>query len=150
MTVGYFDPFSERILIERPNFIPILEGRGGIDKDEQGHGRDTLPIANVIDENVIDELKSTDSMTSRTKTAVFQFMEENDGLSRHAVMSNDALKKYLKKVAHGIIVRINPGTLSTSTQKKCDDMLRELSSDAGIKILSHPDVTSSLGAKDVS
>mmetsp|Transcript_14217 Transcript_14217/g.21532 ORF Transcript_14217/g.21532 Transcript_14217/m.21532 type:complete len:497 (+) Transcript_14217:538-2028(+) len=142
-TVGDFDPFSEKVLTERPNFIPILEGRGGTDKDEQGHRRDTLPIANAIN-----ELETNDSRTNHTKTAVFQFLEENDGLSTHAVMSNDALKKYLKKVAHGIIVRINPGTLSTSTQKKCDDMLRELSSDAGIKILSHPDVTSSLGAKD--
>ncbi len=138
--VGNFDPFSTEVITKRPNFIPVLEGRGGIDKDEQGHRRDTLPIANAID-----QLNST---SKKTHTAVFQFLEENDGLSTHAVMSNDALKKYLKRVAHGIIVRINPGTLSALSQKKCDDMLRELSA-AGVVILSHPDVSSSLGAKDV-
>lgn len=136
--VGDFDPFSDDVVRKRPNFIPVLEGRGGIDKDEQGHRRDTLPIANAIDQL---------DVPTKTQTAVFQFLEENDGLSTHAVMSNDALEKYLKKVAHGIIVRINPGTLSANSQKKCDNLLRELGA-AGIVILSHPDVSSSLGAKD--
>lgn len=62
-------------------------------------------------------------------------------------MSNEALKKYLKRTAHGIIVRVNPGTLSPTSQRNCDQMLRELSV-AGVTILSHPDVASSLGAKD--
>lgn len=139
-SVGDFDPLSEENINKRPNFIPMLEARGGNDKDGQGHRRDTLPIANAVD-----ELKLSSS--NKTQTAVFQFLEENAGLSTHCVMSNDALKKYLKRVAHGIIVRINPGTLSAASQKKCDDMLRELSA-VGITILSHPDVASSLGAKD--
>lgn len=138
-TVGNFDPLVEENIKNRPKFLPVLEARGGSDKDEQGHRRDTLPIANAID-----GLKSS---SNKIQTAVFQFLEENTGLSTHCVLSNDALKKYLKRVAHGIIVRINPGTLSASSQKKCDDMLRELSG-AGITILSHPDVASSLGAKD--
>lgn len=140
-TIGDFDPLSKDNIEKRNNFIPILEARGGSDKDEQGHRRDTVPIANAIDE--------LQTASKKTHTAVFQFLEENAGLSTHSVMTNDALKKYLKRVAHGIIIRINPGTLSPASQKKCDDMLRELSA-VGIVILSHPDVAMSLGAKDVS
>lgn len=134
-----FDPLSEDIFENRPNFIPILEARGGTDKDELGHRRDSIPIANAIDQQKV--------TSKKTRTAIFQFLEENEGLSTHSVMTNDALKKYLKRVAHGIIIRINPGTLSTASQKKCDEMLRELGL-AGIVILSHPDVATCLGAKD--
>jgi hypothetical protein len=139
--VGDFDPLSQAFIDKRLKFVPVLEARGGVDKDAQGHRRDTLPIANAIDQ--------VGTASGKTQSAVFQFLEENNGLSTHCVMSNDALKKYLKRVANGIIVRINPGTLSASSQKKCDDMLREISS-MGVTILSHPDVASSLGAKDVS
>ena len=139
--VGGFDPLSEESIQKRPKFIPILEAKGGIDKDEEGHRRDTMPIAKAIDEN--------ESLFGKIQTGVFQFLEENAGLSTHCIMTNDTLKKYLKRAADGIIVRINPGTLSPLSTKKCDDMLRELS-DAGITILSHPDVMSTLGAKDVS
>jgi len=137
--VGDFDPLSQAFIDKRLKFVPVLEARGGVDKDAQGHRRDTLPIANAIDQ--------VGTASGKTQSAVFQFLEENNGLSTHCVMSNDALKKYLKRVANGIIVRINPGTLSASSQKKCDDMLREISS-MGVTILSHPDVASSLGAKD--
>lgn len=133
--VGEFEPLIEIEENKPSHFVPILEARGGTDKDEVGHRRDTIPIANAIDEQKV------------AKSAVFQFLEENDGLSIHAVMSNDALLKYLKTMAHGIIVRVNPGTLSPHSTKRCDDMLRELSN-AGVVILSHPDVASSLGAKD--
>lgn len=132
--IGDFDPLLPANIEKRYNFIPVLEARGGTDKDEEGHRRDTIPIANGIDE-------------LNTKSAVFQFLEENSGLSTHAIMSNEALKKYLKRTAHGIIVRVNPGTLSPASQKNLDQMLRELSI-GGITILSHPDVASSLGAKD--
>lgn len=138
-TVGDFDPLSDDSIKSRPDFIPILEARGGTDKDELGHRRDTLPIANALTQN--------ETFSTNVKSSVFQFLEENDGLSTHAIMSNEALKKYLKRVAHGIIVRINPGTLSPSSQRKCDEILRELSA-TGITILSHPDVASNLGAKD--
>lgn len=133
--VGEYDPLSFENIEKRQNFIPILEGRGGNDKNEEGHRRDTIPIADEIDK-------------LKTKTAVFQFLEENSGLSTHAIMSNEALKKFLKRTAHGVIVRVNPGTLSPSSQKNLDQTLRELSI-AGITVLSHPDVATSLGAKDV-
>jgi len=64
-------------------------------------------------------------------------------------LSNAALKTFLVSNVHGIIVRNNPGTLSAHSQKKFDNMLRELS-DAGVMMMSHPDVMSTLGAKDVS
>jgi glutathione synthase/RimK-type ligase-like ATP-grasp enzyme len=148
-TVGDFDPLSNDAINNRPNFIPILEARGGTDKDEQGHRRDTLPIANAIDQSSLSLSSSASNNQNNKKTysAVFQFLEENGGLSTHAIMSNNALRKYLKKVARGVIVRVNPGTLSAASQKRCDDMLRDLSR-AGAVILSHPDVASSLGAKD--
>ncbi len=150
---------KNRIMIKKPNrFIPILEARGtpdrDIDKDQYGHRRDTMPIANAIDQ-YIQQQQQPDNNNINTQnntpvhSAVFQFLEEENGTNQHAIQSNIALKKYLKEMAHGIIVRNNPGTLSPLSQKKCDDMLRELSH-VGVKVLTHPDVMSTLGAKDVS
>jgi len=136
--VGDYAP----LVNERPErFIPVLEARGldDNDKNDQGHRRDTLPIANAIDQH--EEVKSN--------SAVFQFLEDSEGDNRVAVKSNLALKNFLQIHAQGIIVRNNPGTLSANSQKKFDDMLRELS-DAGLMIMTHPDVMSTLGAKDVS
>jgi hypothetical protein len=139
--VGEFDPLTH----ERPErFIPVLEARGidDNDKDEFGHRRDTMPIANAVDAET----------SMKTHSAVFQFLEEFDldgNKIGSAIKSNRILKKYLKTHAQGIIVRNNPGTLGPVSQKKCDDMLRDLS-DAGLMIMTHPDVASTLGAKDVS
>jgi hypothetical protein len=136
--VGDYHPLEH----EKPEkFIPVLEARGlhDNDKDEFGHRRDTLPIANALDQ--YSEIK--------THSAVFQFLEENDGENKVAVRSNLALKRFLAMNAQGVIVRNNPGTLSALSQKNFDDMLRELS-DTGLMIMTHPDVMSTLGAKDVS
>lgn len=136
--VGDYHPLEH----EKPEkFIPVLEARGvhDNDKDEFGHRRDTLPIANALDQ--YREIK--------THSAVFQFLEESDGENKVAVRSNLALKRFLAMNAQGIIVRNNPGTLSALSQKNFDDMLRELA-DAGLMIMTHPDVMSTLGAKDVS
>lgn len=139
--VGEFDPLTH----ERPErFIPVLEARGidDNDKDEFGHRRDTMPIANAVDAET----------SMKTHSAVFQFLEEFDidgNKIPSAIKSNRILKKYLKTHAQGIIVRNNPGTLGPVSQKNCDDMLRDLS-DAGLMIMTHPDVASTLGAKDVS
>ena len=149
---------SRRVVtVHKPQkFIPVLEARGSaerdIDKDEYGHRRDTIPIANAVDEyNPSQEDRNNNN--NRINSAVFQFLEEElddgQGVDHYAIQSNLALERYLSNVAHGIIVRINPGTLSPLSQKKCDDMLRELSN-AGVIILTHPDVMSTLGAKDVS
>eukprot|EP00557_Chaetoceros_sp_GSL56_P005066 CAMPEP_0176497956 /NCGR_PEP_ID=MMETSP0200_2-20121128/12030_1 /TAXON_ID=947934 /ORGANISM="Chaetoceros sp., Strain GSL56" /LENGTH=507 /DNA_ID=CAMNT_0017896063 /DNA_START=697 /DNA_END=2220 /DNA_ORIENTATION=- len=134
--VGDYHPLEH----EKPEkFIPVLEARGvhDNDKDEFGHRRDTLPIANSLDQ--YSEIK--------THSAVFQFLEESDGENKVAVKSNLALKRFLAMNAQGIIVRNNPGTLSALSQKNFDDMLRELA-DAGLMIMTHPDVMSTLGAKD--
>lgn len=134
--VGDYHPLEH----EKPEkFIPVLEARGvhDNDKDEFGHRRDTLPIANALDQ--YSEIK--------THSAVFQFLEESDGENKVAVKSNLALKRFLAMNAQGVIVRNNPGTLSALSQKNFDDMLRELA-DAGLMIMTHPDVMSTLGAKD--
>lgn len=136
--VGEYNPLDH----ERPErFIPVLEALGinDNDKDEHGHRRDSLPIAYAVDAYA--DVKSN--------SAIFQFLEESDNDNRIAVKSNLALKNFLQIHAQGIIVRNNPGTLSATSQKKFDDMLRELS-DAGLMIMTHPDVMSTLGAKDVS
>jgi hypothetical protein len=137
-SVGDYDPLDH----ERPErFIPVLEALGinDNDKDEDGHRRDSFPIAYAVDK--YGDVKSY--------SAIFQFLEESENDNRMAVKSNRALKNFLQSNAQGIIVRNNPGTLSATSQKKFDDMLRELS-DAGLMIMTHPDVMSTLGAKDVS
>lgn len=132
--VNDFDPLSP--YAEADRFVPVLEGRGGSDKDEYGHRRDSVPIASAM-------------TNCSVRSAIFQFLEENDGKNVWAVESNDALGRFLEKTAHGVIVRINPGTLSVSTQLKVDNLLRRLAKN-GISVMSHPDICCKLGAKDVS
>jgi glutathione synthase/RimK-type ligase-like ATP-grasp enzyme len=158
--VGSYYPlpssFDKASKIMKPKrFIPMLEARGGTDKDEFGHRRDTIPIATAIDEYVHrgngyyeQELgEGKGEVEEGVDSAVFQFLEEEDGQNQLAVQSNLALKRYLKETSHGVISRNNPGSLSPSSQQTYDNMLRELSED-GVVILTHPDVTSTLGAKD--
>ncbi len=166
--VGSFNPLpssttapNQRRMVKPERFIPVLEARGSpdrdIDKNEQGHRKDTIPIAKAIDEYIHHYQGTTDidmeGEKKTAKTAVVQFLEEDECVSKEsqqtAIQSNLALKNYLKAIAHGIVVRSNPGTLSPMSQKRFDDMLRELSDD-GLLIMSHPDVMSTLGAKDVS
>ena len=130
-----YDPLNH----EKPErFIPILEAQGinSTDKNEAGLRRDSMPIASAVAKNEDME----------THSAIFQFLEES---TKVATKSNLALKSFLVNNTQGIIVRNNPGTLSPQSQKKFDDMLRELA-DAGLMIMTHPDVMSTLGAKDVS
>jgi hypothetical protein len=136
--VDGFDPLVQTVKPER--FIPVIEAAGGTDKDAAGHRRDTLPIAREI---------PTAFPGARTESAVFQLLEENDGANIEAVKSNDAVLRIIKSMAHGVIVRINPGTLSNTSQLRADNILRELA-DSGLVIMSHPDVNRSMGAKDVS
>lgn len=132
-----YDPFAG----ERPaRFIPVLEARGidDNDKNDEGHRKDTMPIANAVADR---------EGALKTVSAVFQFLEESMGDENGVARINAALKTFLVSNVHGIIVRNNPGTLSAHSQKKFDNMLRELS-DAGVMMMSHPDVMSTLGAKD--
>jgi len=137
-----YDPFDENN--KGKKFIPVLEGRNFdadlFDKNEQGLRKDTMPIANAVADSIQDGLK--------INCAVFQFLEE-EGMPHSTLLTNSALKAFLAENAHGIIVRNNPGTLTAKSQKKFDDMLRDLS-DSGVNIMTHPDVMSTLGAKDVS
>ncbi|CAB9501829.1 expressed unknown protein [Seminavis robusta] len=134
--IGGYDPLASHTEAER--FIPVLEATGynDNDKDEYGHRRDTIPIAQAVADH--------QEGTLRIHTAIFQFLEED---SQDATKTNHALYSFLSRKAQGIIVRNNPGTLSAASQRIFDDMMRQLAND-GLVIMTHPDVTSTLGAKD--
>jgi hypothetical protein len=133
-SVNGFDPLSQ--YFETGRFVPVLEARGGSDKNDLGHRRDSMPIATAIAQ-------------SNVHSAIFQFLDERGGEDDLAVQSNDALGRFIGKIAHGVVVRINPGTLSAATQLKVDNLLRHLARN-GVTVMNHPDVSSKLGAKDVS
>ena len=59
---------------------------------------------------------------SNVHSAIFQFLEEHGREDKLAVQSNDALGRFLGKIANGVIVRVNPGTLSAATQFKVDNL----------------------------
>lgn len=133
------------------NCIVILEAAGGTDKNEHGHRRDTVPIQRAIEKH-------------GAQCVVVQFQEEY-GLdvyaNNEARAHNDALRSMLlpnkccgddhdkdkSQRIGGLILRNNPGTLTTMTQAKLDAMVIELDA-AGIKVMSHPEVQKRMGAKD--
>ena len=49
--------------------------------------------------------------------------------------------------ANGLVVRVNPGKYPGVTQSKLESLIRG-ASDKGVKVMSHPDVMRSMGAKD--
>jgi hypothetical protein len=115
-------------------YIPIVEARGGTDKDPtSGHRRDSIPIATQIAD------------TEDCASAIFHFLEDATDLG--ASDTNAILRRHLLRTATGVIVRVNPGTLSAVSQANLEVMLTELSS-AGIKIMTTPQVQRQMGAKD--
>lgn len=129
--IGDYDSLVEKDTTK--SFIPMLEARGGTDKDPvTGHRRDSVPIANAIDQE-------------GSHTAVFSYLEDSE--CPEAVHSNNLLRQHLLSCATGVVVRVNPGTLSPTSQKNLDMMLTELGS-AGIAIMSSPVVQKMMGAKD--
>ena len=133
----------------KQRFIPLLEAAGGTDKNAEGNRRDSVPIMQAIE-------------AAGAKSAIFQFHEEfaqpADGESMEEVSRrnnearahNDALRSLLlgsDTAAAGLILRNNPGTLSSLTQAKLDAMVVELDQ-IGVKCMSHPIVQQRMGAKD--
>jgi glutathione synthase/RimK-type ligase-like ATP-grasp enzyme len=137
-----YDPLARDA--EKPDvFIPILGAAGGADKDPNtGLRRDSVPIAQAVVAYYDQQSNST-----TTQSVVIQCLDEEEGQNEFAVRTNQAIYQFLSKRADGVIVRNNPGTLSPYTQTKIDSMLRRLS-DEGVIIMSHPDVSQTLGAKD--
>lgn len=123
-----FDSLTDSV----PKFVPMLEARGGTDKDESGHRRDSVPIAQEI------------GKLADCASAIFHFLEEVDEASAR---SNAILRRHLLRSAKGVVVRVNPGTLTPASQARLEMMLVELSS-AGLVVMSTPDVQRLLGAKD--
>ena len=129
-------------------FVPILEARGGTDKCPiTKHRRDSIPIAECL--AGISPYCSATTPLMQAHTAIFQYIDEAEGTDTEAMRSNEAIRRFLKKIAHGVVVRVNPGTLSTATQAKLDAVLCELA-ESGVKVMSHPEVRFKMGAKDVS
>ena len=138
--IGGFDPLRMSSLDVSMPYVPLLEARGGTDKDPvTGHRRDSMPMA----EGIAD--------TTAAKSAIFQYLEdssnEDDCNNVTARATNEALRRHLLAHATGVVVRVNPGTLSAATQVQLDNMLVELGM-AGIRILTSPTVQKALGAKD--
>ena len=103
--------------------IIMLECRGGTDKKADGHRGDTIPISNALIEK------------GWACIPMYYSDEEYDTVY-------DALCK-----AQGFIARVNPGAYEGVTQKKLDDMLRDVAS-KGVKAMAHPDCMIKMGAKD--
>lgn len=128
--------FDSVTLTAKADFIPILEARGGTDKDETtGLRRDSVPIAHGVADH-------------GGSSAVYQYQDDSDLDADSApARCNDILFRHLHKTASGVIVRNNPGTISPAAQAKLDALLTELS-DAGVLVLSTPELIRAMGAKD--
>jgi len=103
--------------------VVIFEAPGGSDKGEDGHRKDTLPIANAI--NAIAGFHC-DVLSYTDETA-------------------DALFNQCKDTYAGYIPRVNPGTIP-SGEDKFFDFLRKLSAH-GLVGMPHPDVMIDFGSK---
>ena len=137
--IGDYDSLSPTAIVTEC-FIPILEARGGTDKDATGLRRDSIPIGRgVVDHG--------------GHSAVFQYQDDvrgssdSDNESTAAAKCNEALFRLLHKMAKGVIVRNNPGTLCPASQAKLDALLTELS-DKGVLVMSTPELIRAMGAKD--
>lgn len=120
-------------------FIPVIEAPGGTDKDPlTGLRRDSLPIARGV--------AATDG-NSFESAILFFYDETIPDVSLRAAESNSVLRRFLLRSATGVIVRVNPGTLSSVAQNQLEGMLAELA-DQGIRIMTSPRVTRRMGAKD--
>jgi len=124
-----YDPF----VANNGCFIPLIEARGGTDKDATGHRRDSIPIATQIAEQ------------PSAHTCLVYFLDHTvDAL---ASKTNAALARFLLETASVLVVRVNPGTLSSSAQAQLDNMLGELANN-GVRVMTHPDTIRLMGAKD--
>lgn len=121
--------------------IYLLEARGGTDKDPvTGHRRDSIPIAEAI------------AGEKLCGSAILSFLEEDDEEIDECTRNknkqiNEMLCNFIIRNACGLVVRVNPGTLSAATQSKLDALLCEFA-EKNILVMSHPDVQRRLGAKD--
>ena len=104
--------------------IFIIEYAKGSDKGFDGFRPDTKPILNAIEKNT----------SFKTEVVFFRPNKKYQ------------LLEYLKKNAHSVISRINPGNL-----KQVDEYFQFLKAlgDSGVEIHTHPDVMINLDFKDI-
>lgn len=120
------------------HYVPLLEARGGSDKDPvTGHRRDSVPIASKI------------AAQSQCASGVLHYLEDagDDAQAEEARRINALMRQFLLQTATGVVVRVNPGTLSAATQSSLDTFLTELA-DAGIQVMTAPRAVRQMGAKD--
>lgn len=104
--------------------IILLETRGGADKSGlDGHRGDSLPICNEI--------------IDRGYKCVPIFYED---------MNIEKVYNYCAQ-ADGIIVRVSPGTYPGVSQRKLDNMIRDLAN-KDIAVMTHPDVDMAMNEAD--
>jgi hypothetical protein len=101
----------------------VVECRGGSDKGDDGHRKDTIPICNALIEKGwhAEPIFYTDSTYDEVYAAL--------------------------KTCNGYIGRVNPGIYEDVTQSKLDSLMRTLASE-GVKAMAHPDIMIKMGAKD--
>jgi len=134
-----FSQFFDKCIEGSATFIPLLEAEGGTDKDPAtGHRRDSVPIASAIAQAQAQQQNDCES-------AVLRYLDESASLK--AKESNAALLKFLLRSAKGVVVRVNPGTLSTGAQAALEAMLADLEH-SGIQVMTSPQVVRQLGSKD--
>ncbi|MCW0224429.1 Cj0069 family protein [Campylobacter lari] len=102
--------------------IVFFEVRGGSDKGEDGHRKDTMPMVNALKE--------------QGWNAEVIFFE---------VDKKDEIYEYVKNNADAYVSRINPGNLKE--ENEYFDMLRKLCAN-GVIGMPHPDAMIGYGAKD--
>lgn len=133
--------------------IFVLEAKGGTDKDPiSGHRRDSIPIVDSIAESkcfgtaVLSFLEEEENHPSSQENVDNMENMDQSQVGRN-IRINEALRGYIFRNACGLVIRVNPGTLSSGSQSKLDAMLVEFAA-SGILIMSHPDVQRRMGAKD--
>lgn len=121
------------------HYMVLLEARGGTDKDPAtGHRRDSIPIASQI------------AAQANCASGLLQYLEDAEGPEQDMVQArqiNSLIRQFLLQTCTAVIVRVNPGTLSTTSQSTLDAMLSELAA-SGIHVLTAPHVIRQMGAKD--
>lgn len=101
----------------------VLEARGGTDKGEDGHRRDTIPICN-----------SLIGLGVHTEPVFYSDAE-------WATVFEQAASADL------MIIRVNPGKYEGVTQSELERLVVG-ASNRGVLTMSHPEVMKRMGAKD--
>jgi hypothetical protein len=117
----------------RARSIPIIEAAGGTDKcPKSGMRRDTIPMVEaIVSHDFVSEVLQFHEEFAEYDEKCGMTEEEVARRNNEGRANNDAIRSVLlgedgSGAVAGVIVRCNPGTVSTNTQVKLDAMLVEL------------------------